>query len=321
MLLALVAGLVLAPLVTWWLHRRAVLDVPNDRSSHAVPVPRGGGLAIAMAATMAAALIDAGPEQVRLAFAAGPLAFGLLGMADDLAPIAARHRLGIQVVLAAGTTVLLTDHLSGPVAWQLVFTVAVAVWLIAYVNAFNFMDGINGLAVVTAMIGGATWWWLGELEDVTALRWSGAVLAVACVGFLPFNFPRARVFLGDVGSYFIGAWCAAVVVVGLRAGLPPEAVLAPVAIFLADTAVTLISRFRRGEPITVPHRDHRYQRLVAQGRSHAQITVAIALATAGCGLFGILATAGGAWRAGSAAGIALVLLGYLRADVLLAPRR
>src|SRR5207248_843948 len=156
----------------------------------------------------------------------------------------------------------LLSGLSGPPAWRALFAVGVAVWLVAFVNAFNFMDGIDGVAVAQAFVAGMAWYAIGHHEHVRALEIAAAIVVGGALGFAPFNFPRARMFLGDVGSYSFGASLAILLVVGLRAGLPFEAVFAPVALCVADTGVTLVRRVRGGRRWDAPHREHVYQRLV-----------------------------------------------------------
>jgi UDP-GlcNAc:undecaprenyl-phosphate/decaprenyl-phosphate GlcNAc-1-phosphate transferase len=114
----------------------------------------------------------------------------------------------------------------------------------------------------------------------------------ASLGFAPFNFPRASMFLGDVGSYGMGAALAILAVVGLRAGVPPEAVLAPLAIYLVDTSSTCIRRLAAGETWYHPHRDHRYQRLVKLGWSHMRVTLTVGGVMAACSLLGAVSLAG-----------------------------
>ena len=272
--LALVLGALLAPLTLFGLRRR-IVDVPNERSSHVVPTPRGGGLSIAVAATVAIAIGADVPATGRVALAAAPLAYGLLGFADDLQPVTAERRLGMQLLLSLGTSVLILDDLTGPLLWQMFFAVAVVIWVVGYVNAFNFMDGLNGIASGTAIISGATWSTIGRWHDVGSLHVAGAVLVLATASFVPMNFPRSRIFLGDVGSYFLGSWCAVCVVLGVRAGIPPVSMVAPMLAIGGDATWTILRRARRGEQLMVAHRDHVYQRLVRHGWPHAASTLAV----------------------------------------------
>jgi UDP-N-acetylmuramyl pentapeptide phosphotransferase/UDP-N-acetylglucosamine-1-phosphate transferase len=156
-----------------------------------------------------------------------------------------------------------------------VLAVLAAIWFIAFVNAFNFMDGINGISAAMVVATGAhliVCSALWEGGDVGVVGWT---LAAVVLGFLPFNFPTARVFLGDSGSYFLGAFLAGATVMGIRASVPPEVVIAPYLYYLADTGTTLLQRALRHESILVAHRQHAFQLLVSSGYSHVQVTSAV----------------------------------------------
>ena len=319
--LALVLGIVFAPIGLTVLRRR-VLDHPSERSSHIVPTPRGGGVSIAIAATAAIAVGADVPMTGRVALAAAPLAFGMLGFADDLQPVRPERRLVVQLLLSLGTAALILDDLVGPILWQALFAVAVVVWIVAYVNAFNFMDGLNGIATGTAIIGGAAWSLIGRAHDVYELEVAGAVLVLATAGFVPMNFPRARIFLGDAGSYFLGSWCAVCVVLGVRAGIPMVSMLAPTLAVIGDTSWTILQRARRGEQLMVAHRDHVYQRLVRQGWPHAAATFVVLVLGVVASLVGstvVDADIGG--RVAAAAVLVLLLAAYLSLPVLARSRR
>jgi len=247
------------------LRRLGALDVPNDRSSHVSPTPRGGGLAPAVGIVVAVLLSAqvVGAPRFALLMAVG--AFGLIGLTEDLIGIPVAVRFGLQVAAALVATRWLFPDPSGTVLSNLLLGAGVVMWVLAYVNAYNFMDGIDGMSVAQALVAGGTWFLLGEARDVPELATGGAIVAAAAVGFAPYNLPRARMFLGDVGSYFLGASLATLAVLGLRAGLPPEAVLAPLVLYLADTGTTLARRAARGEAWYLPHRDHVYQRLTRLG--------------------------------------------------------
>ncbi|MBK9180731.1 MAG: glycosyl transferase [Acidimicrobiales bacterium] len=303
-----------APLVVWLLRRREVLDYPNLRSSHDVPTPRGGGLAPMLGLLVALPFAAAESSSACVALAVATIGLGLLGLTEDVHGLPVATRLLLQLVIAAAAAPWLLGNLSGPVAWQVVFAAGVAAWLVAYVNAFNFMDGINGISSMQAIVSGATWWLLGELRDAPSVAVAGAVLAAAGLGFLPVNFPRARVFMGDVGSYALGAWSAVVLVMALRGDIPPVAAVAPVAVYLADTSTTLVGRARRRERWREPHRDHAYQRLVRVGWSHAQVTALVTASAAVASGGGLLALLG---PGGAVAGV--VIAGLAVATYLAAP--
>jgi UDP-GlcNAc:undecaprenyl-phosphate/decaprenyl-phosphate GlcNAc-1-phosphate transferase len=274
-LVALGVTAMLTPAVLALLRRGRVLDAPNHRSLHRTPTPRGAGLAPAVGCLCALALTPAAGTNARAALGIVGVAFGAIGLAEDLHGIPPLRRLALHVLAAAVGLRWLLVSLRGPLVWQVVFGVGVLVWIVAYVNAFNFMDGINGISAAQATIAGAGWCALGLWRGAPGLAAAGAILAGACLGFAPFNFPKARVFLGDTGSYFLGAWMAVTVVIGLRAGLSPEAVIFPVAIYLADTSSTIVSRLRRGERWYEPHREHVYQRLCISGWSHTCTTATV----------------------------------------------
>lgn len=274
--LAFVVSLALSPLVLWGLRRIRLLDPPTFRSSHRIATPRGGGLAPAIAciaALLAASDIPSHQQSSILWPAAG---MGCIGMLDDLRNLDPRLRLAGQLVVATASATILVQRLRGPMVWRISFFVGVVVWLVGYVNAFNFMDGINGIAVAQMLVAGIAWWVVAASQHVAALAAVATIGAAAALAFAPFNTPVARMFLGDVGSYFLGGWLAAAAVVGLRAGLPPEAVVAPLALFIADTATTLLRRLRRREVWYHAHREHAYQQLVDAGWSHTQTALVVA---------------------------------------------
>ena len=296
--------------------------MPNERSSHSQPTPRGGGLAPAIA--IAVALVAAGSvdsrTQVALLIAIG--AFGLIGLVEDLAGVPVLWRFVLQLAAAAAVAPWLLSDLGGQRTVALIGGAIALLFVVAYVNAFNFMDGINGIAVAQTLVAGATWYVVGQVEHVASFATAGAVAAAAALAFAPFNFPRARVFLGDVGSYALGAALAVLAVVGLRAGIAPEAVLAPLSLYVADTGATLVRRLRRGEPWYRPHRDHVYQQLVRSGWSHTTTTLvvgAVMLVTAALGAVSLGTGIGE--RVAADAGILVVLAGYLMAPRLARSRR
>jgi UDP-GlcNAc:undecaprenyl-phosphate GlcNAc-1-phosphate transferase len=283
------ATFAVSPLVLAGLRWRRLVDVPNARSLHRELTPRGGGLAVAVGCGfgIAASASGLGPPQLVV----GALGFGLLGFADDVHHAPAILRLLLQGLFAAAMVPLLLAGVRGSTLWQLVLGSGVLIWLVSYVNAFNFMDGINGLSTVQALIAGIYWGLIGVSRNAPALAAGGFVIAGAAAGFLPFNFPRARMFLGDVGSYFIGCWLATLMILGLRARVPVEVMVAPVAVYLADTSSTIIRRIFRGQRFLEAHREHVYQRLVASGWSHARTTGCVGAAITICCLLGAVTLA------------------------------
>lgn len=274
-----------------WLTRWRVLDAANARSSHQGVVPRGGGVGVLLAVVpvlLVSALLVGVAAGPLVAFVAFTLCLGALGLADDVRSLSVRVRLAVQLGLAAAFT---GWQLLGPsarldaVPLVLVGILAVvgSVGVVAVVNAFNFMDGINGISALTAAVCGGWYSLQGlRLDDGLSVL-AGATLAGAAAGFLPWNAPRAVVFLGDSGSYFLGGAVAALAVVSWSAGAGLLVAVAPLSVYVADVTFTLVRRAARGERWQDAHREHVYQRLIhAQGWSHLQASLVVAGVSVAC---------------------------------------
>lgn len=303
-----------APPMVVALRRWGALDRPNERSSHSSPTPRGGGLAVAtgvaVGVSVFAILGHPWPEPV----IAGAGGFALIGLVEDLRGVRVLIRLVLQAACAIVVAIWVAEQWRVPAGWLPVVLGTVALWLVAYVNVFNFMDGINGISVAQVVVAASAWVVLGLAEHVGLLTALSAVALGGAVGFAPFNVVHAKVFLGDVGSYGLGALLAGGAVVGLRAGLAPEAVLGPLLPYLADTSTTILRRLRAGETWYQPHRSHAYQRLVGLGWSHlrtAGFVAAIMVLSALLGSVSLAGSAGG--RLAADLVLVCLLAGYLAA--------
>lgn len=270
-----VACLLSAPLVRSYLIRHRVLDIPNDRSSHKIPVPRGGGWAalVGLLAGVAVALVRDLP--VPGWPVAGACALAAVGALDDRTSVPATLRLGCQLGVG-GLVGFLVNGWWGAAVGMAVYAVVV--------NVVNFMDGINGISALTMAVWGVTALLVGQNHDLPALVFLGAVTAGCALGFLPWNAPVPRLFLGDVGSYLFGALVAGGGLIGSTGGAPIELLLAPLVIYFGDTTWTLICRARSRESLMQAHRSHAYQRLTAH-MSHPAVA-AYAAALAGATTFG-----------------------------------
>lgn len=245
-------------------RRRGLLDLPGERRSHGLPTPRGGGVGIALAGVCTCVLLAWSAGSGWAWVGAGLVLVAGAGWWDDHRPLPAWPRLLAHAVAGACLAVGAVQQ-GAPVA------VAVAALLVVpvLVNVWNFIDGIDGLAASQAL--------LGSLALACVLDGPGRVLAVvvaaASGGFLPFNLPRARIFLGDVGSGALGYLLAVLLVAGLASGPPGEwpLLLLPVAVCLVDAGLTLGRRMVRGEPWWQPHAQHLYQRL-ARRYGHPRVT-------------------------------------------------
>jgi UDP-GlcNAc:undecaprenyl-phosphate/decaprenyl-phosphate GlcNAc-1-phosphate transferase len=305
-----VAEPVLIPLL-----RRAAIDVPNMRSSHTVPTPRGGGAPIAVGLVAAALLIHG---TVAVTFAAAVAAFAAIGFADDLSGLPAGRRLLMQALASLAVAGVLVGRIGLPPTVAAAGAVLLAVWLIGFVNAFNFMDGVNGISAAHALIGGAFYACLGWWRPDAFLAAAGAAVAAGALAFLPWNAVRARVFLGDAGSYGLGVALALLASYAVIRHIPPEAALAPLALYLVDTGWTLQRRIRAGERVFEAHRTHAYQRLCDAGWSHQRVTITTATVTATVCLAGAASLTGHpALRAGADLAAIGLLAAYLRSPALL----
>ena len=277
-----------AAALTWAMAHFAVLvDVPNARSSHKQPTPRGGGVGIVAAFAVGviglSAATGALSDPALLAFAAAAAIMALAGLADDIWGMNFTAKLAAQVIASlvamAGGIVIRTFYVPGLGAVELgSFGYALTLlWLVGLTNAFNFMDGLDGLAGGVAVIaGGFLCVVAGLLGDSAVLVLSGLMTA-ASIGFLIFNFPPARIFMGDVGSQFLGfAFAALGTMLALRDSTGTIILVVPVLLFsfLFDTIFTAARRWRNGENLAAAHRTHLYQLLNQSGLSHRLVAAA-----------------------------------------------
>jgi len=325
---ALVAGgiglgvtFVVMPAVLLLLRRAQVVDVPGERSSHSEVTLRGAGLATCLACTAAGAVAAAGGGVGREGLLLGLVfVLAMLGLVDDVRTLDARVRLATQAVLAMVTVgVLVWVERGAPVA--VLLGAAIVVWLVAYVNAFNFMDGINGISVAQVAAAASVWIGYGVAADDVLITVLAASSVGAAVGFLPYNLPTARAFLGDVGSYHFGASLAIGAAWLVWSGAPLEIALTPLGLYMADTSWTLVSRARAGQNLLEAHRSHAYQQLVDSGWSHPVTAGLVFAISAACGLLGVFASQQ-QWVARLAIdGVAIVLaFGYVALPAFLKRR-
>jgi UDP-N-acetylmuramyl pentapeptide phosphotransferase/UDP-N-acetylglucosamine-1-phosphate transferase len=276
-----------------------MLDVPNERSSHISPTPRGGGMPIVMLAlpALVIAMVRSGTFDTRtVAMLAMTLAgIALLGFLDDIRSLGAPVRLLTHVIAAIVVTAAIgpIDAITFATGTSLnlnslAFPLTVT-WIVGLTNAYNFMDGIDGIAGSQALIAALAWTIVGALSANTFLVIIGITLAGGSAGFLSQNWPPARIFMGDVASGFLGFTFAILTVVAAQA--EPRAVIAGVLFvwpFVFDTLFTFARRLYRRENVLHAHRSHLYQRLVIAGASHKTVTTIYAILSCICSLVGIL---------------------------------
>ena len=280
---SLLASALLTALVRRLAVAHGVLDIPNERSSHSRATPRGGGMAI-VATTTAVVLVLAAqgsvPRDLCVALVGGGIAVAVVGFVDDRFALPAGVRLAVHVLGAAWavywlgglTAVRLGDHIA-PLGWVggLLAVLGIA-WVL---NLFNFMDGIDGIAASEAVFvaGAGALLSAGGGAGVTD---AAAVFACACVGFLIWNWPPAKIFLGDVGSGYLGYVIAVLALAATREN--PVALwgwLILGGVFFVDATVTLVRRLIRGDRIYEAHRSHAYQWLARRWGSHGKVTCGV----------------------------------------------
>ena len=277
---------IVSALLTYYLcsptFRFGILDHPNERSLHRIPVPRSGGLAILMAVllTMLTLGFSRLQDVYMIWIGVGMITIAIISFLDDRATVHPFLRLIIHVIVGGALVYagLIIHSLELPfLSWDwsepiaVIMTMLFIVWMI---NLYNFMDGMDGFAAGMATSG---------FGFVALLGWSAGdvwfgqvnlIIAAASLGFLIFNYPPARIFMGDVGSSTLGFMAAAISLWGVRTGLYPFwAAVLIFSPFIADATVTLIRRILMGEKFWKPHKTHYYQRLVQAGWGHHKTLV------------------------------------------------
>jgi Fuc2NAc and GlcNAc transferase len=269
--------------------RAGIFDVPSERSSHVVPTPRGAGLGIAVV-TLAGVLVAGAagwvPRNFVTTLAGGGGAIAAIGWIDDRRGLSPRWRLATHFAAAGWAVIWLGPLLSGQPGWDgplaritaVLFSLLALTWS---VSAYNFMDGIDALAGTEAV-------WVGAIGGAFAVAtghrdvaFVAFLISAASIGFLPWNLPPARIFLGDVGSGFLGYAFAVLALWSERSGsLPAAAWLMLLGVFAFDSTATLCRRLLRREKWYVTHKESAYQRAAVYFGRHAPVTAIVLAADA-----------------------------------------
>lgn len=276
-----VGSLLSTPFIRHYAMKRRLVDVPNVRSSHETPTPRGGGLAIVVSCMVAMILLIYFQHmsfQFGAAFVGAGLIVAAAGFWDDHGHVPPRWRIVVHFVAALWAWSLLNGtavfpHLS-PVGWFFnAFLVVSIVWVL---NLYNFMDGIDAIAsaeTIFIAVGAALLFHLSGAGDLALFA---ALLAASTAGFLIWNLPPARIFLGDVGSGFLGIIIGMLALAGIMTGAVNIWVwLILLGVFLVDATLTVARRILRGARFYEAHRSHAYQHLALQWKSHGKVTLVV----------------------------------------------
>jgi len=311
--IATTASLVLTPLAIWFCRRFGILDHPGERKIHTTPIPRLGGVAIALATAAALGAMLLYENDVthrfdelwpRLARVLGPaLLIFALGIWDDLRRLPPRLKFAVQTLAAAGIWALgvRIDHVSLPLVGMLDLglfgsVLATVFWMVAVTNAFNFIDGMDGLVGGIALFASLSVLAVSVLTGNLSVPILAAPLAGACLGFLPYNWHPARIFMGDGGSYFLGFMLGALALLSSTKTATMVSVAVPIALLgipLLDTTLTVFRRFLRGQPLFLADGDHMHHRLLRAGyRQRAVVLVLYGLTVLFAGLAAVSMLAG-----------------------------
>ena len=273
-----------------WAISANILDIPNERSSHTEPIPRGGGIVIVVL-TFGGIFIYhvlgcCSSWKVIYGFMLGAFMISGISWVDDLYSLSIGIRFTVHSLAAIigiasfGYWQTISFPLIGQIHLGLVGLPLTFIWIVGLTNAFNFMDGIDGIAAAQATVAGFWWAVFGWLYLQPLLLVLGLLLACSSLGFLAHNWPPARIFMGDVGSAFLG-YTFAILPLMANDSLSPNggwdgSFLAGILItwpFLLDTTFTFLRRLYHGEDVVRSHRTHIYQRLAIAGYSSCFISL------------------------------------------------
>lgn len=307
----LIATVAATGLVLKFLRRHAIFDRPNERSSHTELTPRGGGIAVVSVLLVAWVLLAPPAHRYQVySVAAAALILAGISWIDDLRSLSPGIRLVAQIAAILPALYWMTGETSFfqyviPAPYDLIFVGLVWIW---FINLFNFMDGIDGISGVEAASIGA------GIALVAIIAPAGGpnpvlpgLVAAAATGFLFWNWHPAKIFLGDVGSVPLGFLLGWLLLDLANAGFWAAALILPL-YYLADATITLLRRGLRGEKVWQAHREHFYQRAVQSGRSHAAVSLGVAVCN---GFLVALALASTIWPWIALAGAAAVVVVFL----------
>lgn len=281
-----------------WSLRRELLDIPNERSSHTVPTPRGGGLVIAVVCLTAYSIyLYMGNGTFDLAYILGAVLVAGISWADDLRTVPSvwrfcAHTLAALIVMPSIGSF---EQIYIPILQETITSktfgfIITWLWIVGVTNVYNFMDGIDGIAGTQTIMAGVGWYFVADWLGADTISFYGGVIACAGLGFTIQNWQPAKIFMGDVGSAFLGYTFAVLPLLAARelnanpATAENSPFLLPAAVFLIwlfifDAVYTFLRRLFNKEKVWEPHRGHLFQKLVISGYSHQFVA----------GLYGLLA--------------------------------
>lgn len=270
----------------WSLHRE-FFDVPNERSSHSTPTPRGGGLLIVLVCILGyVGICLATGLQISWGYLVASLLVAAVSWVDDLFSLPFWSRLIVHIGAAV---ILIIDlgfwsEVSIPLTTttlelgSILGVILTGLWLVWLLNAYNFMDGIDGIAALQAIISGLAWVVLAVMWNLPGTFAIAGLVVTGSAGFLIHNWQPAKIFMGDVGSAFLGFTLAAIPLLARREGVIDAASLPVIAVllvwfFVFDTVFTFFRRLFGRQRVWEAHREHIYQKLIIEGKPHSSVTL------------------------------------------------
>lgn len=295
----LVLVIAVSVLATRFLVKFSFLDSPNSRSAHQQAVPTAGGFGVILGIGAGCLVLV---FSIGFASASVPTLFGLsclatiLGFVDDTHEISAKLKFALIALLAIAMALLFGPVRAIPFDGfdvQLPWVIGMAgtvLWGFTVINSVNFLDGTDGAIPLSALVVSVVLAVLGAMFGVWSIVWSSLLLAAALAGFLPFNLPKAQIFLGDTGSLFIGTWLAGSGLILIAEGGPTLLWLLPLVLmpWLSDVLLTMAWRLQKRYDLLSAHNDHLYQWMVRGGKTHLQVALMLSLQIAAAGSLAIL---------------------------------
>jgi UDP-N-acetylmuramyl pentapeptide phosphotransferase/UDP-N-acetylglucosamine-1-phosphate transferase len=271
-----------------WTLKRQILDIPNERSSHTAPTPRGGGIIFVGVSLLFCIVWNFKNTALNFnsevwTYIFGAILLSSVSWLDDLKSVPSLLRFAVHFVSASliiygfgSIQAVFLPFIGEPELSHFAVPITL-LWIVWLTNAYNFMDGIDGIAAIQAITAGIGWYLLGFKYDIPFTAFFGLILALTNLGFIFHNWSPARIFMGDVGSAFLGFAFAFLPLSASKESGQNSAKFAIIAVlfvlpFIFDTVFTFVRRLLNGEKVWQAHRTHLYQRLVIRGYSHRFVT-------------------------------------------------
>ncbi len=268
-----------------WSLKKEILDLPNERSSHTKPTPTGGGLIIVTVSLfLYAAFLFFHNYSIPWGYIAGALLVTLISWLDDLfsVPVIVRficHAFSALIAIGVyGSFSTVYLPFAGEINFYFFTPVILFFWIVWMINAYNFMDGIDGLAAVQAIIAGIGWILMSYQFGLVMTGTYAGILAASGIGFILLNWQPAKIFMGDVGSAFLGYTFAVMPLMAATESPQKSSTFLIIAVlvlwlFVFDTLITVVKRILQKRKIWQPHREHLYQQIIIHGYSHQFATL------------------------------------------------